>query len=1040
MKGLISWFAQNHVAANLLMIFLLVAGAVVGLNMKVEVFPDASLDMISITVKYPGAAPSEIEEAIVRPIEEKIAGLAGIKQIDSISREGVGSVTIEVMKGWNVDTLLDDVKAEVDRITSFPRDAEEPIVQKLTRRTQVLDIAIHGEVSEHVLKKLAQKIKDEITSLPGITLAELFGVRDDEIHIELSENTLRKYGLTLEQVASIIRQQSLDLPLGTLKTKGFEILLRAKDRRYFAKDFASIPIIALPDGTKICLGDIATLKDDFEDKDLFARFHGKPASVIRVYRVANQNALKVAATVKKYIEEIRPTLPEGVGIEIYRDRSIILKGRIKLLLKNMAIGLVLVILLLGFFLNIRLSFWVTLGIPVSFMSALIFLPHFDVSINMVSLFAFIMVLGIVVDDAIVIGENIFRKREEGISPLEAATFGAVQVGRPVIFSVLTTVVAFWPLLLGSGMMGKIMRNLPIVVILVLLGSLTESLLILPSHLARSRFSTSGGGLQQFTTRWLKRFIEGPYKKILILCLRWRYITIAFGIAILMLTFGIWKGNWIKFTFFPKVEGDTLMCYLTMPVGTPVERTIEVTSIIEKAAEEAIKELDKKRPGAPSLFKYTVSLIGIQPMGHGPLASGGRVGGHLAKIYVRILEAEKRDVSARRLAMLWRKKVGIIPDAESIIFQSHLFSAGNPIEVDLSIDNQDVLISAAEDLKKRLYEYPGVFDITDSFLPGKEEMHLKLKPSASTLGVSLWYIASQIRNAFYGAEALKFQRDKDEVKVVVLYPKNERRSLSNVEDMFIRLPDGREISLRELVSIEFKRGYVAIERTQRRKVIKVSADVNEKIANASEIRADLEKHILPLLISKYPGLKFSMGGEGKEQKESMQDVIRGLIIALFCIYALLAIPFKSFTQPFIVMLAIPFGIVGAILGHIIMGLNLSILSMFGIVGLSGVVVNDSLLLIHTCNRLRYEEKMPIFDSVVTAGGLRFRAIILTSLTTFAGLTPMIIERSLQAKFLIPMAVSLGFGVLFATGITLLLIPCGYMILEDIHTQFVERKKK
>ena len=511
MRGMISWFADNHVAANLLMIFILLAGIVTGLTMKVEVFPESTLDRITISVEYPGASPSEVEEAVIRRIEEQIAGLAGIKRIDSNAREGYGTVTVEVMKDWDLQQLLDEVKAEVDRIRTFPDEAEKPIVRELIRRTQVVSIAVFGDASESTIKRVAENIKDDLTNLPGITQADLFSVREGEIHIEISEDTLRRYGLTLGSVAELVRNASLDLPAGSVKTDSGEVLVRTKGRRYYAADYEDIAIITRSDGSKVTLGQIADLKDGFADVDMFSRFQGKPAAIIQVFRVADQNALKVAATVKEYIERTRPNLPKGLDIEYYQDMSDTLKSRIQLLLKNMAIGLVLVCIMLALFLNLRLAFWVTLGIPISFAAGLWTLPHMDVSINMISLFAFIMVLGIVVDDAIVIGENIFRRREEGLKPLQAAIEGTLEVGGPVIFAVLTTVAAFWPLLAAGGIMGKILRNIPLVVIVVLMGSLVEALMILPSHLSGRGARPSK---EKFTSVWLKRFISGPYTRLL----------------------------------------------------------------------------------------------------------------------------------------------------------------------------------------------------------------------------------------------------------------------------------------------------------------------------------------------------------------------------------------------------------------------------------------------------------------------------------------------------------------------------------------------
>ena len=1032
MKGTIKWFTENHVAANLLMLFMLVGGIIVGTNIKLEVFPEMTLDKISISVVYPGASPAEVEEGVVRRVEEKISGLAGIKRIDSYTVEGYGSIIVEVMKNWDLKKLMDEVKAEVDRITTFPEEAEQPVVREIVQRPQVINLAIYGNVPESTLKHLANTIKDDITNLPGVTQADISAVREREIHIEISENTLRQYELTLGKVANIITQNSFDLPAGSVKTDGGEILIRTKGKRYYADDYRDIAVINRPDGSRVTLEQIAELRDGFQDVDIFAHFQGKPAAMISVFRVADQNALSVAKAVKDYMETIRPSLPEGVEIEYFADMSKILKSRIELLLKNMAMGLVLVIIILGVFLEVRLSFWVTLGIPISFAAGLMFLPWFDISINMISLFAFIMVLGIVVDDAIIVGENIYRKHEEGLPHLAAATEGSLEVGRPVVFSVLTTIVAFWPLLMAGGMMGKITRNIPIVVILVLVGSLIESLFILPAHLNRSKTLKNGGDStvkkEKWAARQLRRFIDGPYSRLLEFSVRWRYATIAAGIAILMVTFGVWQAGFIKFTFFPKIEGDTLECLITMPAGTPPDRTYEVVTHFEKAAKEVLTEIDEKQPdGSPSNFEYSISMVGGQ---FGRHSETNDIGGHLAQIWIQLLEAEKRNLSSNEIIALWRNKAGMVPDAESVSFKSDIHSAGNAIEIHLSMDDQEQLLMAADDLKTELEKYQGVFDVSDSFFPGKKELQLKLKPLASTLGLTLNDLARQVRHAFYGAEALRMQRDKDEVKVLVRYPESERKSLANAEEMRIRTPAGYEVPFNQVAQFDMQQGYATIERAQRQRVIKVTADVNEKVGNANEIRADLIQRYIPQLLNRYPGLRYTLEGEGREQSESLSDIFRASIFALFGIFALLAIPFRSFSQPIVVMLAIPFGLVGALVGHIFLGYNLSNMSLLGMVGLSGVVVNDSLVLIHRANKIRSQENIDAHTAVISAGKIRFRAIILTSLTTFAGLTPIMLEKSIQAKFITPMAISLGFGVLFATLITLLLIPCLYMVLEDM----------
>jgi multidrug efflux pump subunit AcrB len=1030
MKAAIAWFADNHVAANLLMMFILVSGLLIGFSIKLEVFPETSADRIRITVVYPGASPAEVEEGVVRKIEEKIAGLNGVKRIDSRAREGFGAITVEVVENWDLQTLLDEVKAEVDRITTFPEEAEKPLVQEMIMRRQVIQVAVYGDVAEATLKSIAERVRDEITSLPGVTQADLSGVRSSEIHIEISEATLKQYGLTLSQVATLISRNSLDLPAGSVKTDTGEILIRSKGKKYHAADYADIAVITESNGARVTLGQIAELKDGFADLDYFARFQGKPAVTIQVHRVAEQSALGVANAVKGYISKINPSLPEGVKLGYLGDQSTILKDRLELLFRNMMMGLVLVVIILGFFMDLRLSFWVTLGIPISFAGGLMLLPQFDVSINMISLFAFIMVLGIVVDDAIVVGENVFRMHEKGLNGIQAAVEGTLEVGRPVIFSVLTTMAAFFPLLMVGGFMGKVARNIPIVVILVLIFSLIESLFILPAHLASSKSIikrvNAKPGREKWSSTWLKAMVSGPYGRLAAFCVQWRYATLAFGFALMLLTFGVWQAGWIKVTFMPKVEGDTLECLITLPTGSPVEQTFKAVQHYENAAKEMLAEVDKTRPrDAPSVFEHSASIVGMH------LVQGSDdSGGHLAQIWIQLLDAERRNISSLELLNKWRKKAGVLPNVESVNFSSQLQSAGNAVEVHLSMEDQDELLAAVDDLKQELREYPGVFDITDSFLPGKQEMQLKLKPAASSLGLTLNDLARQVRHAFYGAEALRLQRDKDEVKVLVLYPESERKSLANAEEMRIRTPSGAEVPFAEVAEIEMNQGYAMIQRAQRQRIIKVSADVNEQMANANEVRAFLQRNYLQQLKGKYSGLRYTMEGEAREQNEAFGDMGRGLLMALMAIYALLAIPFKSFTQPVVIMMAIPFGIIGAVFGHLLLGYDLSFMSLMGIVGLSGVVVNDSLVLVDRSNRNR-EDGLNARDAVIEAGQTRFRAVLLTSLTTFAGLIPIILERSIQARFMIPMAISLGFGVMFATGITLLIIPCLYMILEDFH---------
>ncbi len=1028
MKGLIAWFAENHVAANLLMFFLLAAGLITAFHLKVEIFPEVTLDQVEVRVEYRGASPDEVEDSVIRPIEERIAGLPGIERIYSLAQEGLGVINVEVMKGWDVNQLYDDIKVEVDGLTTLPKEAERPIVRRVARRYPVINIALYGDVSEATLKYWAERLKEELLSLPEVTEVAYFALRPAEIHVEVSEETLRKYGLSLFDIAHLINQESLDLPSGRILSPSREILLRVRGKRYYGHEYAEIPIIASPSGQEIKLREIAVVKDEFRDiVDLFAFFNGKRAAVIEVFRLGNQNVLAISKAVKRYLPALKAQLPEGLKLVVFEDNSQILKARLFLLLKNMGLGMLLVLVLLGFFLNPKLSFWIMLGIPTSFATALFLLPHFDVSINMVSLFAFILVLGIVVDDAIVIGENVFRLREEGEPPLKAAIRGTLEVYKPVVFSVLTTVAAFWPLLYGKGVLGKFIRVIPIVVILVLLGSLVEALFVLPAHLASTKGQIKPEGAS-FVARGIKRLVAGPYRRTLVILLSWRYATLAAAVVILLFTLSLWLGGRIKFTFFPRVESDDINCYLTMPAGTPTAQTLALARTIEEKGLQVVREYERKyhRP----LLEYSMIMLGVHQARHGPKAGSPSLGSHLAQVTIELVPGEKRPgISTKEIVRKWRKAVGDIPGAEGILFQSELFGLGKPIEVALSLKDETKLLAAVEELKQELRRFPGVHDIEDSFIPGKDEIKLRLKEGARSLGITLEDLARTVRNAFYGAEALRVQRGEDEVQVLVRYPERERRSVWDLENLRLHLPDGREIPFLAVAETRWGHSYVTLERLDCRRVIRVSAEVDEKITNAAELRAYLKQEFLPRLKHKYLGLVYSLEGEGRRHQEAMEDVVRGFLIAQLAIYALLAIPLRSYLQPFIIMFAVPFGIIGAFLGHKIMGFHLNILSFFGIVGLSGVVVNDSLILIDLVERLRKEGLTP-FKAVVEAAQRRFRPIVLTTLTTFVGLMPMIFEKSLQARVLIPMAISLGFGVLFATFITLVIIPCLYLVLEDI----------
>jgi multidrug efflux pump subunit AcrB len=1040
MNRTLAWFASNPVVANLLMIVILGGGMITAPSITKEIFPEFTLDMISISVRYLGAAPEEVEEGVVVRIEEAIQDLEGIKKITSTASEGLGTVIVEVEPGSDVRKLMDDIKTRVDGIDTFPEETEKPVITELTNRRQVIDVAVYGDVSEKTLKIIGQRVRDDLAAMPGITQVQLVAAKPYEVSIEVSEESLRRYGLTFDEVARAVRASSLDLPGGSIRTRGGEILLRTKGQAYRGRDFEKLVLRTMPDGTRLLLGDVARVVDGFAETDQAARFAGKPAVGIRVFRVGDQNAIEIANKVKEYVSEARTWMPEGVQIEAWNDFSRILRGRLDLMLRNARNGFILVFIILALFLRLRLAFWVSLGIPVSFLGALWLMPVFGVSINLVSLFAFIVVLGIVVDDAIVIGENIFKHHERGETGPLASARGTAEVAVPVVFGVLTTVAAFFPLLFVPGIMGKVMHVIPLIVISVLLFSITEALFILPAHLSHIKESTDPSRVERAWRRFqdrfaglVDRFVFEVYKPSLDLALRYRYATVAGAVALLLVTAGLVGGGYIKFLFFHRVESDFVSASLTMTPGTSIDETRAAMEELESSALRLRDELAKSTPeGEPNPVKHIFTAIGDQPLTarrdmHG--ATKNFAMSNVGELIIELTPSEQRRISSAEVVNRWRKMAPPIPDAEELKFASSIFSTGEAVNVQLAGLDLAELKSAADEVKKALANYEGVFDITDSFRRGKREVKLSLKPAAETYGITLAELARQVRQAFYGEEAQRIQRGRDDIRVMVRYPEKDRKSLASLENMRIRTSGGLEVPFPLVASARIGRGYSEIKRVDRKRVINVTADVDPSTGNADEILADLKTKVLPGIMSRYPGISYSFEGERREQAETMKGLIRGFLIALLVIFAMMAIPFKSYIQPLIVMSVIPFGFVGAVWGHLLMGFNLSIISLFGFVALTGVVVNDSIVLVHYVNRRR-SEGVRFLQAVRDAGLYRFRPIILTSLTTFAGLTPLLLERSIQARFLIPMAVSLAFGVLFATFITLILVPALYIILEDI----------
>ncbi len=1031
-KGPLAWMAQNSVASNLLMFILLVGGALMIGRLKQEVFPEIELDSVSVTAVYPGASPSEVEQGVVLAVEEAVRGVDGVKEVTSRATEGSASVTADLLLSADKDQALADIKSAVDRISSFPNDVERPNVALISARREVISVVLSGDTDEKTLKGLAEQMREELLVDPSITVVEIDGVRPPEISIEIPKENLRRYNLTLQQVSQAVGAASVELPGGGVDTDKGEVLLRVSERRETADGFGRIVVISRPDGTEVTVDDLGTVTDGFSEVDRSAFFNGKRAVRVTVYRVGEQTPIEVAGAVKEYVEGVEGQLPPGISASIWGDQSEIYADRISLLLRNAFTGLVLVLLLLGVFLEIKLAFWVTLGIPISFLGAILLMPAIDVSLNMISLFAFILTLGIVVDDAIVVGEAIYKQRQDGHGILEAAILGVREVAQPVVFSVLTTVVAFSPLLFVPGVSGKFFRNIPMIVIPILLISLVESLLILPAHLSHGKPPSQRGVLgavnrgQKWIADKLEVFVERVYTPVIRVALRQRYLTMASAIGILIVTVGLVAGGKVKSAFFPKVEGDTIKVSLELPYGAPVEDTERFAKILER---EAMATLDAN--GGQEISRGLYLLVGSSGGGGGALSGGPSTGSHKAQVSIFLVPADQRDITTAEFTEKWRARVGELVGVETLRFSYDIGPGGGqaPIEVRLNHPDLDVLEAASSRLADELGELEGVFDIDDGFTEGKEQLDLVLKPSARSLGLSQRDLASQVRAAFFGSEAARQQRGRDELRVYVRLPKEERVSEYDIEQLVIRTQDGGDLPLTQAADIVRGRSYTQISRVDGRRVVSVTCDLDSNATSAGQVRDALTTDILPRLMDDVQGLRWGYGGQQADRQESNAALGQGFLFAMLVMFTLMAVAFRSYVQPIIVMSAIPFGVVGAVLGHMFMGYELSLISVMGIVALSGVVVNDSLVLVDAINGYR-ARGVPLMEAVVAGGARRFRPIMLTTLTTFFGLMPMILETSVQARFLIPMAISLGCGILFVTFIALVLVPTMYLVLEDV----------
>ena len=1042
-KGLIAWFARNSVAANLLMAIILVAGVFSLFTIKKQIFPEIVLEQVNIRVPYLGAAPQEVETGVIDKIEESLRGVNGIKRIRSTAVEGLATVRAEIANNYDVQEVMDEIKTQVSAISSLPEQTEKPVVYRVKFQSNVMWLSLYGDASERTLKELSKDVRDELKKLPGISKVDVVGARNYEVSIELSENKLKEYGLTFEQVVSAIRGSSVDLPGGAIKSESGNILIRTKGQAYFAQDFENIVLLTFADGTRLSLLDIATVNDGFIEREDLSTFDGKNSVSIRVDAVGDDNTLKIAEQVKAYVKRKQKELPSSVSIAHWGDASYYLQGRLDLMSNNLLMGAFLVLLALTLFLEFRIAFWVMVGIPVCFLGAMAMLPlpMFNVSINMISLFGFILVLGIVVDDAIIIGESAYSEIEKRGKSAEAVIAGAKKVAMPATFGVLTTIAAFTPMLMVGGAQAPIWGSIAWVVVLCLIFSLVESKMILPAHIVnmdtkpwdpnrKGLFYASGracsNGLKAVrgsVANAMNRFVTKTYQPFVERCIEYRYITMAAFMAMLILMFGVLGGGLVRWVFFPNIPSDFINANLTMQEGSSNQATVNALREAEAALVRANEKLNAEFN--EDIVKHRLMFLDSD--------TGGQ-------LVVELEKSEGREIDGFEIANRWREEMPEIPGLKAFKINAATGGGGGAdIALQLRGSNLDNLKLATEELKARLAEYAGIYDIEDNLLGGNDEIVLQLKPEAHLLGLTLADIARQVRYGFYGAEAQRVQRDGEEVKVMVRYPRNERSSVGSLENIRIRTANGGEIPFTQVATYTLQPSFSAINRVNGERAVTITAAADKATVEPGKVVGEMQKKVIPEITAKYEGVTGELDGASQDEIDAQIELMKAGVFALFCIYALMAIPLKSYSQPLIIMSVIPFGLVGAVVGHMVLGLSMSIMSIFGLVALAGVVVNDSLVMVDFVNRAR-EEGLSVRQAVSQAGAQRFRAILLTSLTTFVGLAPIVLERSLQAKIVVPMAVSLAFGILFATIITLVLIPALYVILEDVKGMFRSKKSR
>ena len=1049
MRTIVSWTVRNMPAMNTLVISILLVGTLAFASMRREVFPEFDLEIVLVTVPYPGATPEEVEEGICQKIEEACRSVAGIKKITSVAQEGMGYCVFELQDSIkDVQKTLGEIRSEVERIPSMPELAEDPKVEQVTLRTPAIKVGILApeagdgeEVSELELRDVAELVRDDLLALPAVSAANLQGAKDYQIDIEISEKTLRKYGLSLQKVAEIVRRENLELPGGTIRSESGEILLRGKNKRYVGTEIAKLPLVTLPDGLVLTVGDLGTVRDEFADVASTNRINGRAGMVVSIDRSSGEDLLAMVAAVKQYVADAK--LPPGYELTVWADQSIDVQDRLRMLIENGLQGLVIVFVMLSLFLDLKIAFWVAMGIPFSMLGTGALMYGTDQTLNMLSMFAFLMAIGIVVDDAIVVSDNVERHRRMGKTLTAAAIDGTVEVVPSVISSVLTTVITFLPLCFVSGVMGKFIAVMPFAFISTLLVSLAESTLVLPGHLAHEKnlvFTIIGivlyplrlllpavEWLQRVCDRGLKRFVRGIYSPFLDFCLDNRLSVIAAAIGLLLVALGIVRSGVTPFQLFPKLDANRLIAKVVFPDGTPAAITEEATTRLEQAAFDAARKLSSGSEPIVQLVHRAVGQVAAQ----GEVGPDARMSGsHVGAVAVELVEGEFRDVTSEQFISEWRRLAGEFPGNESLLFGTeNIGPGGKTIEFKLLAAANAEAVAQLEDAVERckewLAQYPGVIDIDDDSRPGKWEYQIKVKPRAEAMGVSLADLAGTIRASYYGEEVMRLQRGRHEVKLMVRYPQDERRTLATLADIRVTGPDGVKRPIRELADVSIVRGYSEINRLGQKRSITVTADIDvaKSSLTSSQITADMEKRLLPGLLAEHPLVRVRWEGQKEQTNESLRSLGTGFVVALFAMFVLLTMEFKSYFQPFLILVAIPFGFAGAVFGHALMGMPLTLFSMFGLVALAGVVVNDSICLIDFIN-LRVREGHPLRAALREAGCLRFRPVMLTSITTIGGLLPLLLEKSFQAQFLIPMATALAFGLAMTTLLVLILVPVMY----------------